>query len=215
MIDVHLEQRVAELDARAALAADRRLQGDRVDDAGLEQHAPEAEALAERAGQRALEAERAFAHRQADRALAHQDLAQRLAAALLLQQRAQQLLFGHRRRAEQDVAQARAQEQDHVLGRGLVQARLQGEHRIELGLFDQAELDQQRAELAVVRGLPGERGVEARARQQAGAGRAARRGGSRAVSCGCVSPKRRDDRRRRAGGSRNCAAVPREIMSSG
>jgi hypothetical protein len=67
------------------------------------------------------------------------------------------------------VAQARAQKQDHVLGGGLVQARLQGEHGIELGFVDQAELDQQRAELAVVGGLPGERVIEARPRHQPGA----------------------------------------------
>jgi hypothetical protein len=64
----------------------------------------------------------------------------------------------------------RAQEQNHIFGRGLVQAGLQGEDGVELGLVDQLQLDQQRAELAVVRGLPGERGVEPRAGHQAGTG---------------------------------------------
>ena len=101
---------------------------------------------------------------------------------LLLEQRAQQLLLGHRGGAEQDVAQARAQEQNHVFGLRLVQARLQGQHRVELGLVDQAELDQQRAELAVVLDLALERGVE-RARARAGPpGRGARRGGSRRLA---------------------------------
>jgi hypothetical protein len=75
-------------------------------------------------------------------------------------------VLGNRRRAEQDVAEPGAQEKDHIFGRGLVQAGLQREHRVELGLLDQAELDQQRAELAVVLGLVLKRGVEARARHQ-------------------------------------------------
>ena len=59
---------------------------------------------------------------------------------------------------------------DHVLGGGVVQARLQRQHGVELGLVQHAELDQQRAELAVVLRLPQEHRVQARARQQACAG---------------------------------------------
>jgi len=78
-------------------------------------------------------------------------------------------MFGNRRRAEKDVAEAGAQEEDHVFSFDPVQARLQGEHRVELGLLDQRELDQQRAELAVVLRLPLEGGVESRPRHEAGA----------------------------------------------
>jgi len=141
-----------------------------LDDAGLEQHAAEAQPVAQRAAHGALEAERALAHRQADRALAHQDLAERLAGVLLLEERAQQLLLVDRRGREQDVAEARAQEQDHVFGRRLGQARLQGEHAVKLGLVDQPELEEQRAQLAVVRHLAREHGVEPRARHQPGPG---------------------------------------------
>jgi hypothetical protein len=79
-------------------------------------------------------------------------------------------VLGHRGGAEQDVAQARAQEKNHIFGRGLVQDRLQRKHRVELGFLDQAELDQQRAELAVVLHLPRQGGVEPRARQESRAG---------------------------------------------
>ena len=48
-------------------------------------------------------------------------------------------------------------------------ARVQREHGVQLGLLEQAELDQQGAELAVVLRLALERGVEPCARDQAGA----------------------------------------------
>jgi hypothetical protein len=58
-------------------------------------------------------------------------------------------------------------EKDHVLGVGVAQARLQREHRVELGLRDQAHVDEQRAELAALLRLHGERRIEAHEREQA------------------------------------------------
>src|SRR5688572_231435 len=120
----HFEERISELDARAALAAHGGFERQGIDDARLDEHRAEAKAFSKRARQRALKTERAFTYGKADRLLPHENLAERLTRLLLLEKRAQELLLGNRARADKNAAEACAQKEDDVLRPGLMQEGL-------------------------------------------------------------------------------------------